>query len=92
MYKLYNVCTATVKGLITVKKKKKKKLQTMPKRCIAARCSTSNGEGYSLHSFLRYCYESIRMKEVENGPTPYPVHLKHFETIALLSKVQVTEM
>ena len=32
------------------------------------------------------------MKEVENGPTAFPERLKHFETVALLSKVQVTEM
>ena len=32
------------------------------------------------------------MKEVENGPTAYPVHLKHFEKTALLSKAQGTEM
>ena len=38
------------------------------------------------------CTHSFGMKEVENGPTAYPVHLKHFETTALLSKAQVTEM
>ena len=57
----------------------------MPKRCIAAGCSTSNGEGYTRGYMYVACTHSYSfamkdMKEVENGPTTYPVHLKHFET------------
>ena len=65
----------------------------MPKRCNAAGCSTSNGGGYiaGLHAFLRY--ESIYTYERNgDGPTAYPVRLKHFETISLLSKAQVTDI
>ena len=40
-----------------------------------------------LHEFLRYTYERNG-----DGPTAYPVHLKHFEMIALLSKAQVTDI
>ena len=42
------------------------------------------------HSFAMT--ESKSVKEVKNGPTAYPVRLKHFEMIALLLKAQVTEM
>ena len=59
----------------------------MPKRCIAAGCSTSSEEGYSLHAFPRD--ESIRKKWITavkrqrsnwNGPTAYSVLCsKHFE-------------
>ena len=38
------------------------------------------------------CTHSFAIKEVENGPTAYPVRSKHFETTALLLKPQVTEM
>ena len=44
--------------IITWRKLFHNELRTMPKCCIAAGCSTSNGEGYtqgySLHAFLRY--------------------------------------
>ena len=59
----------------------------MLKRCIATRCSTSSGEGYSLHAFPRD--ESIRKKWITavkwqrsnwSGPTAYSVLCsKHFE-------------
>ena len=32
------------------------------------------------------------MKRNGDGPTAYPVRLKHFETIALLSKAQFTDI
>ena len=41
------------------------------------------------HSFAMKAYAHERNG---NGPTAYPVCLKHFETIALLSKARVTEI
>ena len=59
----------------------------MPRRCVAAGCSTSSGEGYSLHLFPRD--ESLRKKWVRavkqqrsswDGPTASSLlRSKHFE-------------
>ena len=59
----------------------------MPRRCIAAGCSTASGEGYSLHEFP--CDDSLRAKWTRavklqragwKGPTAGSVLCsKHFE-------------
>ena len=50
----YSTRTATIKDrlkrLLALYKAKRK---AMPTRCVAASCSTSTGEGYSLHEFPR---------------------------------------
>ena len=61
----------------------------MPKRCIAAGCSTSSEEGYTLNKFPRD--ESIRAIGIGQLLILCLVQsiLKQF---AMLSKVHVTEM
>ena len=59
----------------------------MPKRCVAAGCSTTSGEGFSVHEFPRN--EALRAKWAQavkryrsnwDGPTAYSVLCsKHFE-------------